>query len=129
MRSTYWQFAKVWPDQAEAISAELDANSKKLLEKANPNSGGTSQQPRSKSGPSKLRQTIAAQKQAAAAAAAAVAQPSTNASVDIAAIIPGPVSGQILNEAKPTHQGLVTGAASTAPTKPKAPQAPVPSNA
>lgn len=36
MRDTYWTFAKIWPERAEAISSKLDAAGRKALEKANP---------------------------------------------------------------------------------------------
>ena len=41
MRDTYWVFARIWPDRAEAIMAKLDLTSRKALEKANPNLEGT----------------------------------------------------------------------------------------
>jgi CLIP-associating protein 1/2 len=37
MRETYWVFAAIWPEKAEAIMAKLDAVGRKALEKANPN--------------------------------------------------------------------------------------------
>ena len=40
MRDTYWAFAKIWPDRAEAIMAKLDLSGRKALEKANPNADG-----------------------------------------------------------------------------------------
>ncbi|KAL7273511.1 suppressor of tub2 mutation [Rhizina undulata] len=52
MRKTYWRFTVIWPERAEAIMNTLDANYKKLLEKANPNGASAAV---SKSGASSLR--------------------------------------------------------------------------
>ena len=40
MRETFWTFARLWPDRADAIMAKLDASGRKALEKANPNAEG-----------------------------------------------------------------------------------------
>jgi CLIP-associating protein 1/2 len=40
MRETFWTFARLWPDRAEAIMAKLDVSGRKALEKANPNAEG-----------------------------------------------------------------------------------------
>ncbi|KAL8672757.1 MAG: hypothetical protein Q9224_007557, partial [Gallowayella concinna] len=85
MRSTFWVFAKIWPEKAEAIMSTLDEKHKDLLEKdsGNPHSpkkssksaglssGRSATLPRNKPGaPPKpsVREAIAAQKRAAMAA-------------------------------------------------------------
>ena len=50
MRKTFWKFASIWPDRGDVLISGLDASSKKLLEKVNPNAAA----PAAK-GPSSIR--------------------------------------------------------------------------
>ncbi|EEH17822.2 hypothetical protein PABG_00385 [Paracoccidioides brasiliensis Pb03] len=83
MRSTFWTFARLWPERAEGIMETLDAKSKSLLERdpsnpnLDPNAVNTNGRPRTGLGPSvsgggsrqTLKETIAAQKKARLAVA------------------------------------------------------------
>ncbi|KAJ5127029.1 Protein stu1 [Penicillium atrosanguineum] len=71
-RSTFWTFYGVWPSQANAIMADLDAKSRSLLEKDASNPNGTKKPTTPAKGPggpsgarSALRDVIAARKKAA----------------------------------------------------------------
>ncbi|KAK7705428.1 suppressor of tub2 mutation [Botryosphaeria dothidea] len=76
-RATYWAFAKMWSDRAEAIMDSLDAKAQSLLQKDsnNPNASvgsvagkGTISKLKSQASRSSLKDTIAAQRKAALAA-------------------------------------------------------------
>ena len=71
-RSTFWTFYGVWPSQANAIMADLDAKSRSLLEKDASNPNGIKKPTTPAKGPagpsgarSALRDVIAARKKAA----------------------------------------------------------------
>src|SRR5690606_15068808 len=68
MRVTFWKFAEIWPQRAEAILESLEGTNKTLLEKANPNGGKAStkdppaRKPAAGAAKPSIRDTIAAQR-------------------------------------------------------------------
>ncbi|KAI9780183.1 MAG: suppressor of tub2 mutation [Candelina submexicana] len=148
MRSTFWVFAKFWPERAEAIMSTLDEKHKELLEKdaGNPNSpkkssrtaglssGRTATLPRNKTGaPPKpsVREAIAAQKRAAMAAGTLPERPASaqstaslspaRPSTSISTIRPSVSMASIRPSASRSATTTVPGTLSSAPMRPMRP--------